>query len=1090
MAEKNEIKKEKTNRSFSGLRGIFSRMQQRMQQNKMLRQDKVLSDLNKQLRNIKGIYLPTEEDKMNFAQLTETIRNRENELIGEISAEPIRGIVEDVPVSNTRSDVVFGNKNMPDTTMPSIEEITVSAQPRMPSLEEITVSAEKRPMPPQKPAFNVASKLGRNQLKTLQKRVARMRENPDAYVRNPDYAIEFLPDYLQEKYRDELMQLAGQYAGGGLMDIKQQTQNVAAQGRYGDSMLMHVNPAEVRGLSQVMPLTVNPETGQPEAFLPFLAPLAGSLLGGSFLAGVGGMSALTASALGSGLAQWAATGDFKKGLLAGVTGYGVGSALQGAEAAAGAADAAGAAADATTTLGTMPLGQAGPGVPSNLATGAGAEALAETAMAGANPLTTSLPNISEPNQLQNIFSGGFQEGVGHLATGLTDPLAMTAMYGGMAPTAMMESEEAYLEDMRRMQEEDEESRRQNFLNTPEPILYSAGGGSTNMDPSVQADIAALSMMAGGGRTGYDMGGILRNDFGDMDFNNFSGDQQRFTPARQAYAVNPDFLAGFAPETMYFQPNTLNQPATATTTGGAPVLEDTYEGSKGGFGGVQATIAPTTTINPYEQFTGSAPAGLEFVQPEVPAIPDVPVDTTPPVLPPVIPPTTPPTTPPIFPPDFPINWDDIIGDIDIPNINWDDYGIDYPFNFDPNNPLYPNIDMPDPDIENPVGQPNLGIPPIDMPTFDMPNINMPINEDINYSNFMDFYKDQPSVGLMSPEDRFPDGPPPVGTVDIGPPDSFMDNISQEVLMSMNPDIGGGNTPFGTVIAPPPPELPLTNAELKEKILSGELPMSMAPKPDMQPELPVGIAPPNTASPRIVPQGDDGRVVVDTGGGRGGKGTRMGTQMPNGTVILDGGLQAIMPDGNVIDLGRPKRNEISIEEEIVTPPKPEPKKKSGRKRGGGRGGRAVGGSTDSESMLIEIVQKDPLASEVVQFVLGNSDNQEVIPAFVEKYGNELFLQLREAVLQELAPDAQTEGLIEGVGNGGMDDDINGIIGNKEKIAVSQDEFIIPADVVSMLGDGSSQAGSEELYNMMDRVRQTKTGTTEQAPRLANKGGLLPA
>ena len=58
------------------------------------------------------------------------------------------------------------------------------------------------------------------------------------------------------------------------------------------------------------------------------------------------------------------------------------------------------------------------------------------------------------------------------------------------------------------------------------------------------------------------------------------------------------------------------------------------------------------------------------------------------------------------------------------------------------------------------------------------------------------------------------------------------------------------------------------------------------------------------------------------------------------------------------------------------------------------------------------------------------------------------------------------------------------------MSQDEFIIPADVVSMLGDGSSQAGSEELYGMMDRVRQTKTGTTKQAPRLANKGGLLPA
>ena len=55
------------------------------------------------------------------------------------------------------------------------------------------------------------------------------------------------------------------------MDIKQQTQNVAAQGRFGDSMLLHVNPAEVKGLASSMPITTNPETGQPEAFLPFLA---------------------------------------------------------------------------------------------------------------------------------------------------------------------------------------------------------------------------------------------------------------------------------------------------------------------------------------------------------------------------------------------------------------------------------------------------------------------------------------------------------------------------------------------------------------------------------------------------------------------------------------------------------------------------------------------------------------------------------------------------------------------------------------------------------------------------------------------------
>ena len=70
------------------------------------------------------------------------------------------------------------------------------------------------------------------------------------------------------------------------MDIQQQTKNVAAQGRFGDSMLLHVNPAEVKGLASAVPLTINPETGQPEAFLPFLAPILGSM-GMTALAGTG-----------------------------------------------------------------------------------------------------------------------------------------------------------------------------------------------------------------------------------------------------------------------------------------------------------------------------------------------------------------------------------------------------------------------------------------------------------------------------------------------------------------------------------------------------------------------------------------------------------------------------------------------------------------------------------------------------------------------------------------------------------------------------------------------------------------------------------
>mgnify|MGYP003669409651 CR=1 FL=1 len=147
---------------------------------------------------------------------------------------------------------------------------------------------------------------------------------------------------------------------GGNMNIQQQTKNVAAQGRYGDSMLLHVNPAEVKGLAQAMPITVNPETGQPEAFLPFLAPLAGSLIGSGLAGGaaagavgLGGLSSLAMGAIGSGVAQYAVTGDLKKGLLAGLTGYGVGSALQGAAGAAGAQAGTDVATSAVTTAGEM-----------------------------------------------------------------------------------------------------------------------------------------------------------------------------------------------------------------------------------------------------------------------------------------------------------------------------------------------------------------------------------------------------------------------------------------------------------------------------------------------------------------------------------------------------------------------------------------------------------------------------------------------------------------------------------------------------------------------------------------------------------------
>jgi len=67
---------------------------------------------------------------------------------------------------------------------------------------------------------------------------------------------------------------------GGQPDMMDTAQNLASKGRYGDTMLMHVTPEEVHGLSSLRGgVTINPETGLPEAF-PWLPVLAGAAIGG------------------------------------------------------------------------------------------------------------------------------------------------------------------------------------------------------------------------------------------------------------------------------------------------------------------------------------------------------------------------------------------------------------------------------------------------------------------------------------------------------------------------------------------------------------------------------------------------------------------------------------------------------------------------------------------------------------------------------------------------------------------------------------------------------------------------------------------
>ena len=67
----------------------------------------------------------------------------------------------------------------------------------------------------------------------------------------------------------------------------------------------------------------------------------------------------------------------------------------------------------------------------------------------------------------------------------------------------------------------------------------------------------------------------------------------------------------------------------------------------------------------------------------------------------------------------------------------------------------------------------------------------------------------------------------------------------------------------------------------------------------------------------------------------------------------------------------------------------------------------------------------------------------------------------------------------GGDGMSDSIRARIDGKQEARLADGEFVVPADVVSHLGNGSSKAGAKKLYAMMDKIRKARTGKERQAP-----------
>lgn len=73
-----------------------------------------------------------------------------------------------------------------------------------------------------------------------------------------------------------------------------------------------------------------------------------------------------------------------------------------------------------------------------------------------------------------------------------------------------------------------------------------------------------------------------------------------------------------------------------------------------------------------------------------------------------------------------------------------------------------------------------------------------------------------------------------------------------------------------------------------------------------------------------------------------------------------------------------------------------------------------------------------------------------------------------------------LLKGPGDG-MSDDIPAKIGSRQPARLADGEFVVPADVVSGIGNGSTDAGAKRLYTMMDKVRHARTGTKKQGKEI---------
>lgn len=835
---------------------------------------------------------------------------------------------------------------------------------------------------------------------------------------------------------------------------------LAKFGRYGDSELVHLNPIEVQMLASLSPtgqLTINPMTGQKEAFLPFLAPLLGSFLGSSLLTGAGagllgaaGLSSAAAGAIGSGLATAAATGDLEQGILSGITGFGLGQAFgaagdalsktganaatQGAtQAATGTADVLGKGFQIT------PEGLTGQGLPSSITPETMINAPASQftgSLANAPSALTGMPTVASqaggmgsaiqspgapPLSATQRMAAPFQE-PGAFLNQLSSPGSFLPMYVGETGR-MARAAEIGGEGSAREYEESQEKERQRIR-----------GQMGDVFGAIRTAYPGVGYAQGGYIDRYYDGGSIEDQVREAmnrsalnsipeakDVQLSLRGQYARTPPRASYSAldvgGEGYMPGMAPEFRYFTDVDPNKPpvesgppagvapgAGSPGTGGdiAGSPEFNLEDFLGNFGG-------------YRRFFGNQGQTAPIETPETPESPE---DTI------------------MYPggtKDF-----DFSG-----GRRGEDSLENFPIITSPGGGEMPETPEMPGDIRERLGQ----VQTHEFAPFPMPEMEQPpvVSPEVRRAV-------QPSLE--------PAGPPPQPIAEAFDPGMFgarpsprMEQEPAEAMIPRGIASLGATNPFTGMpdIQMPAPQMPPPQMAAPQ-MAAPQMPPAMEEPPQMA--APPQMAPPQMAAPEMAAPElsfpDLTEAELRRFRGRGIE-----------ELISAPAVEAYQaPTYELPVYSQPSvYDEYGLNEASLAD----------------MGLFAEGGMTEVDASSVDAGNQ--LVEMTVAAIRGEVENaDQIINAFIQQYGPELFMDLRERVLQDIIPGAQTQGMIEGEG-GGQDDLVEGMIGTQRPVAVSPGEYIIPADAVALAGGGYSGDGAKFFDGLVDDIRQKTMGTTQQ-------------